>query len=165
MAARPGSFASNTLQYKSAFEKNEVKIYGPDATVDCIVPEDIGRFCGRVLAEGPQDEQRAIYLYGPKLLSQMDAVKTLAKVLGKNPKIEIANEQDAYKLFVEERGVPVPIANYMIRQSGKTAGEQISGIRLSDYRRAAVPMFKKYSGRKGTTFEEWAEQNKRKFVS
>jgi uncharacterized protein YbjT (DUF2867 family) len=164
VAVRPGSFASNTRQYKAGLEKGEVKIYGPDAKVDCIVPEDIGRVCGTVLSKGPQDEQRAIYLYGPKLLSQTDSVRTLAKALGKNPKIVSADEQDAYKMFVEERGVPVPLAKYMISRAGRTATghSQVFGYPVSEEQLSNV---QKYSGRKATTFEEWVEQNKQMFVS
>ena len=164
VAARPGSFSSNTLQYKAGIEKGEVKIHMPDAKVDCIVPEDIGRVCGTVLAKGPQDEQRAIYLYGPELMSQIDSVRILAKALGKNPKIEIANEQEAYKMYVEERGVPVPVAKYMIRQAEKTDGgqSQVFGYPIDEEELSNV---QKYSGRKGTTFEEWVEQKKQMFVS
>ena len=162
VAIRPGSFASNTLHYKAALEKGEVKIYVPGAQVDCIVPEDIGRVCGRVLARGPQDEQRAIHLYGPELLSQMDSVRILAKALGKSPKIRIANEQDAYKMFVEEDGMPVPVAKYMIRQAGKTEQGQVLGYPVSKEELSNV---QKYSGRRGTTFEEWVEQSKQMFVS
>jgi uncharacterized protein YbjT (DUF2867 family) len=164
VAVRPGSFASNTLQYKAGLEKGEVKIHMPDAKIDCIVPEDIGKVCGRVLAKGPQNKQRAIYLYGPELLSQTDSVRILAKALGKNPRIETANEQDAYKMFVEERGVPVLIAKYMIRQAEKTVTEQseVFGYPVSKEQLSNV---QKYSGRKGTTFKEWVEQNKQMFVS
>ncbi|MCJ1403210.1 hypothetical protein MMC11_006433 [Xylographa trunciseda] len=164
LAVRPGAFASNTFQYKAGIEKGEVKIYGPDARVDCIVPEDIGRVCGTILAKGPQDEQRAIYLCGPELFSQKDSVMILAKALGKNPEIEIANEQDAYKMFVEERGVPAIVANYMIRQLGKTipGKYQVFGYPVSEEDMSNV---QKYSGRKSTTFEEWVEQNKELFLS
>jgi uncharacterized protein YbjT (DUF2867 family) len=164
VAARPGSFASNTLQYKTGLKKGEVKIHRPDAKVDCIVPEDIGRVCGTVLAKGPQDEQRAIYLYGPTLFSQTDVVKILAKVLGKDPKIVSLDEQGAYKMFIEERGVPVPLAKYMINQAGKTitGHNEVFGYAVSEEQLSNV---QKYSGRKATTFEEWVEQNKQLFVS
>jgi uncharacterized protein YbjT (DUF2867 family) len=164
VAARPGSFADNTLQYKAGFEKGRVKIHIPDAKVDCIVPEDIGRVCGTILAKGPQDEQRAIYLYGPELLSQMDSIRILAKVLGKNPKIEIIDEQDAYKMFIEERGVPAFLAKYMIDRMGKNVTEhsQVFGYPV---REGELSNVQKYSGRKATTFEEWVEQSKYMFVS
>lgn len=164
VAARPGSFASNTRQYKAGFEKGEVKIWMPDATVDCIVPEDIGRVCGTVLAKGPQDEQRAIYLYGPELLSQRDSVMIVAQVLGKSPKIEIVAEEDAYKMFVEERGLPAPLARYMTSQGGKpfTGHSQVFGYSVEEEQLSNV---QKYSGRKATTFKEWVEHNKQMFVS
>jgi hypothetical protein len=164
VAARPGSFASNTRQYKAGIEKGGVKIYMPDAKVDCIVPEDIGKVCGTVLAKGQQDEQRAIYLYGPELLSQTDCIRILAKVLGKNPKIEIIDEQDAYKMFIEERGAPASLAKYMIGRMGKNITEhsQVFGYPVREEQLSNV---QKYSGRKATTFEEWVEQNKQMFVS
>jgi len=164
VAARPGSFASNNVQYKAGLQKGEVKIFAPDAKVDNIVSEDIGRVCGTVLAKGPQDEQRAIYLYGPEVLSQTDSVRILAKVLGKNPKIEIADEQEAYKMFVEERGMPAPIAKYMISRAGKSSDghNQVFGYTITEEQLSNV---QKYSGKKATTFEEWVEQNKQMFLS
>lgn len=164
VAARPGSFASNTRGYKSQLEKGVVKIHMPDATVDCIVPEDIGRVCGTVLAKGPQDDQRAIYLYGPKLMSQTDCVKIIAKALGKSPKIEAMNEEEAYKMFVEERRVPPHIAKYMVSQTGKTVSgqRQVFGLPVGEEELSNV---EKYCGKKGTTFEEWVDQNKSTFMS
>ena len=164
VAVRPGSFASNTVLYKAGLAKGEVKVFGPDALVDNIVPEDIGRVCGTVLAKGPQDERRAIYLYGPELLSQMECVKILAKVLGKSPKLEIADEQEALKMFVEERGLPPFLAKYMVEQSGKTAADKslVFGYPIKE---EDLPNVEQYSGRRATTFEEWAEQNKQSFLS
>jgi hypothetical protein len=163
VAARPGWFASNTLQYKPGFEKGELKIYAPDTKVDCIVPGDIGRVCGTILARGPQDEQRAIYLYGPELLSQRDAIGILAKVLGKNPKVEIIDEQDAYKMFVEQ-GMPGPYAKYMVSRMGKNNTDHLTVLGFP-VREEDLSNVEKYSGRKATTLEEWAEQNKQMFVS
>ena len=164
VALRPGSFASNNTQYKGGLAKNEVKMFGPDAMVDNIVPEDIGAVAGRILAKGPQDEKRAIYLYGPELMTQKDCVNVLAKVLGKDPKIEIANEQDAYQMFVEERGVPAPIAKYMIGVVGRigTGKTLVFGYPVTEEDLGNV---EKYSGRKATKFEEWVVKNKHLFTS
>jgi uncharacterized protein YbjT (DUF2867 family) len=164
VAARPGSFASNLRQYKPGLERGEVKVFMADATVDCIVPEDIGAVCGTVLAKGPLDKERAIYLYGPKLLSQREAVRIVAKALGKDPGIRAATEQDAYKMFIEERGVPLPIAKYMISRASKTVPGhlQVFGYPVTEEQLLNV---QKYSGRKATSFEDWVEQNKQSFVS
>ncbi len=165
VAARPGSFASNTLHYKGGLEQGVIKMFGPDMTVDCIVPEDIGRVCGTVLANGPQDDQRAIYLYGPELLSQLETVKIIGDALGRDPKIEECDAQGAYKMFVEERGLPAPLAEYMVRQTQKgfATGEDLVFGHTID--REHLGNVEKYSGKTSTTFMEWVEQEKGKFVS
>jgi uncharacterized protein YbjT (DUF2867 family) len=164
VALRPGSFAGNTLQYKGGLQKGEVKIHGPDAKVDNIVQKDIGVVGGTILATGPQDENRAIYLYGPELISQKDVVKIIAEELGKSIKTEKSDDKEAYKLYVEERKVPPPIAEYLIRRGGGSdAGkQQVFGYTVTDEQLTNV---EKYSGKKATTFREWVKQNKDIFVS
>ncbi|KAL8893996.1 MAG: hypothetical protein Q9192_004723 [Flavoplaca navasiana] len=165
VAIRAGSFASNTLQYKGGLKQGIIRIFGPDMTVDCIVPQDIGRVCGTILANGPQDDQRAIYLYGPELLSQSETVKIIGDALGQDPKIEECDAQGAYKMFVQERALPAPIAEYMVRQTQKgfAKGEdQVFGHTID---REHLGNVEKYSGKRSTTFKEWVEQKKEKFVS
>ena len=163
VAVRAGSFASNTLQYKAGLEKDEVRIFMPDAKVDCIVPEDIGKVCGTILAKGPQDQERAIYLYGPQLLSQKETVRILAKAIGKNPKIEVADENFASEMFAN-RGIPAPVIKYMVSQMERSMNGQseVFGCPVSQEELLNV---QKYSGSKATTFEEWTLQNKQQFVS
>ncbi|EXJ95661.1 hypothetical protein A1O1_00783 [Capronia coronata CBS 617.96] len=164
VAARPGSFASNTTQYKAGFESGLVKIFTPDATVDAIAQEDIGRACGTVLVKGPLDENTAMYLYGPQLISQADCVKTLAKVLGKSPTIETMEREEAYKNFTEQRHWPAPLAEYMIKQLGfiDPARSLVFGYPVGAEQLSSV---EKYTGKKAITFEEWADQNKQMFIS
>lgn len=163
VALRPGSFASNMLQYKSGLKQGQAKIFLPDGRVDCIVPEDIGRVAGTILAKGPQDQQRAIYLYGPTLLDQGEAVRSLARALGVNePRIENVGkgqEDEAYKMLTENRGLPPPIAKYMISQLDREIkGEnQVFGYSVQQEELSNV---EKYSGKKGTSFEEWVTANK-----
>lgn len=164
VAARPGSFASNTIQYKAGIESGLVKIFAPESTVDCIVQEDIGRACGTVLVKGPRDGNTAMYLYGPQLISQADCVKTLAKVLGKSPVIEAMDREEAYKTFTEQRRWPSPLAEYMIKQLGvvDTTRNLVSGYSIDAEELSSI---KKYTGKKAITFEEWAERNKQLFIS
>jgi uncharacterized protein YbjT (DUF2867 family) len=164
IAARPGSFASNTLQYKAGFESGLVKIFAPDATVDNIAPEDIGRACGTVLVKGPPHEDPAMYLYGPQLTTQADCVKTLAKVLGKNPTVATMDREAAYKTFTEERHFPAPLAEYMIKRAEITSpeGSVVFGYPVTDEQLKSV---ERYTGKKGMAFEEWVEQNKQMFLS
>jgi uncharacterized protein YbjT (DUF2867 family) len=166
IAARPGSFASNTFQYKGGLQEGLVRLHGPDAQVDCIVPEDIGRVCGTVLAKGPLDGEKALYLYGPKLLAQREVVEILAKVLGKSVKIETSTKEEAYKTFVEVRKVPERFAKYMVSGVEKSQSDAsrttVFGYTVEEQQLSNV---QRYSGKKATTFEEWAEQNKHVFSS
>ncbi|RAO70360.1 uncharacterized protein BHQ10_006372 [Talaromyces amestolkiae] len=164
VTARPGSFASNTIQYKAGIESGLVKIFAPESTFDCIAQEDIGRACGTVLAKGPLDGNTAMYLYGPQLISQADCVKTLAKVLGKSPTIETMDREEAYKTFTEQRQWPIPLAEYMIKQLGivDPARSLVSGYPVGAEQLSSI---ERYTGKKAMTFEEWAERNKQMFIS
>ena len=164
VAARPGSFATNTRQFKSGIQSGEVEIFGPDATVDCIVSEDIGRVCGTILANGPQDDERIIYLYGPELIAQKELARRIAQAVGKNPKIASLTPEGAYKMFVEQRGAPPPVAKYMSSQSteGFPGEKRVWSVPVTDELLLNV---EKYSGKKATTFDEWLEQNKGLFSS
>lgn len=163
VAVRPGSFASNVLQYMKGIEQGEVKIFMPDAMVDGIVQEDIGRVSGTILAKGPQDSERAIYLLGPELIPQKDTVRIVAKAIGKDPKIGSASAEEAYKSQIEERGLPPFVADYMVRQGGKAKGkDNVFGYHVTEEMLSNV---QKYSGKRATRFEEWTEQNKHTFTS
>lgn len=163
VAARPGAFASNTAQYKAGLQAGEVGVFGLQSVVDCIVPADIGRVCGTVLAHGPPaDGQRHLYLYGPRLYSQEECVGVLARGLAKEPKIVAVAEQDAHKLFGH---MPPALVDYMIRHQRMPvpSGElQVFGYPVTQDQLSNV---ERYSGSKATTFPEWVEQNKQLFLS
>lgn len=164
VAVRPGSFASNELQYKSGFEKGDVKITFPKSKIDCIVPEDIGRVSGTVLAKGaPEDGNHAIYLYGPQFISAHESVATIARVLGKSPKVSDCEEGEARKILIEERGYPPPLADYFMAQTKTPGGpDELFGKKVNPADRGNV---KKYSGFEATTFEEWVRENQENFTS
>ena len=163
LVVRPGSFASNERQHAPAVQKGTVKLFKPDALIDCIVPEDIGRVCGTILAKGaPADGNRRIYLYGPELMPQKKVVQILADGLGKEITIGEANENDARETFAA-RGVPPPLADYMIRRIQTMIpgeGLQVFGYPIEDEQMRYV---EKYSGKKPTTFAEFVEKNKGMF--
>ncbi|MCJ1443780.1 MAG: hypothetical protein MMC23_004280 [Stictis urceolatum] len=164
VALRPGSFASNTSQYKSGIKGGEVKMFTPDIKVDGISPEDIGRVGGTVLANGtPKDGNNRIYLYGPELLSQRTTVEIIAKVLGKSVKIGTADEEEALRQMLEERSVPEPVARYILEKEKKSKS-QPSLMFGHDFDQADFGNIQKYTGKKPTTFEEWVSVNKDVFA-
>lgn len=163
VALRPGSFASNELQYAPSFRKGEVvRITFPRQRVDCIVPQDIGLVAGTILAKGPpEDGNRTIYLYGPHFLRPGDIVATITRVLGRKPQVKACEEADARKVLVE-RGNPPPLAEYFMRQSLRCTGQdgEIVGRRVNPADRENV---QKYGGAKATTFEEYVRENRGEF--
>ena len=163
VAVRPGYFASNTRVYKAAFAAGKYKLYKPQATVDCIVPEDIGRVAGTVLVEGARDGEREIVLYGPELRTQREVIGVLERILGKKVEIEVVEgEDDAYRMFAE-RQMPPPVAKYMIDRFGKSVGDnQVLGYPVKE---EELRNIEKYSGRPATTFEAWVEQDRKSFIS
>ena len=164
VAARPGSFASNNVQFGAGIQRGHVRVLSPDTPIDCVVPEDIGRVCGTILAKGPQDDQRVIYLYGPELRTQREAIMVIAKVLGKTVTVEPMSEEEVYKMYVEDHKLPEPYAKYLIRQATKTPSH---GLHCYGYplTQAQLSNVEKYSGKPATRFEQWVEQNKDKFGS
>lgn len=159
---RPGSFSSNNMQYKKGLEDGLVKIMGPDMRVDNIVPEDIGRVGGTVLAKGLEGKDRVIYLYGEELLTQRETVEVMAKVLGKSAKIEKSSEEEAIEMF-KARGIPPPLMDYMIRRSRVTpsAGSNVFGYSVE---KEELKNVQRYTGKKFTTFEEWMQTVKGAFA-
>lgn len=166
VALRPGSFATNNIAIKQDLHRGTVRIYKPDRLIDHIVPEDIGRVAGTILAKEPQDEERAILLFGPKLWSPVDTTNIIAKKVGKDPKIVFIEEPEAYEMFVKEGapgGLPEVLVRYILDMVNKSVPGQsdVWGFPVTE---KLLHNVEKYSGKKATTFEDWAEQNKQMFM-
>lgn len=156
VAVRPGAFATETLQRKTAINAGEVKLYAPDFKFDLVTPIDMGRVSGTILTHGPRNNQRKVYVYGPKFLSQKEAVETIAKVLGKEVKISNITEQEELETRLQA-GTPRPIAEYLVQTLGKA-----DGWHRTNYEEG-VENVQLYTGKPSTGFEEWVEANKERF--
>ena len=78
---RPGGFATNVLHWKKDLDQGHVRLYCPKAQFDYITPEDMGQVGGVILAGGKQvDGKKEVYLFGPNMTAQEDAVKTISKI-------------------------------------------------------------------------------------
>ena len=155
VAVRPGGFATNMLRYKSEIAAGEVKLYTPNFKVDCITPIDMGRVSGIILARGPKNGQRKVYLYGPQIPSMSDAIQTIAKLLGKNVNITTIDAQEALEQYLKF-GLPKPMGEYMIRRFGT---DEDATIARSHYEEG-VENVQLYTGTPSTGFEEWVAANK-----
>ena len=169
VAVRPGSFASNSLRWKKMVMGGEVKIAYPEALFDWISPGDIGRVCGRLVAEGPQAVDRkagknVVRLCGPEVMSQRDAIDTIGRVIGQDIKVTQLDEQEGVEFFMKSAHLPESAARQLVQmlkkrvEGGKSDGGY-EGLRYEE----AVANIQKYGGRRPTSFHQWVEENKGEF--
>jgi uncharacterized protein YbjT (DUF2867 family) len=158
VAVRPGGFATNLIIHNRDIAAGDVKVYKPNYTFDCVTPIDMGRVSGIILAQGPKDGQRKVYVYGPQLITTAEAIHTIAKVLGKTVKITALNAEEAMELFLSN-GLPKPVAEDMIRIYGKDEDAKVSCAHYEE----GVQNVQLYTGSPATGFEEWVAANKSLF--
>lgn len=161
VAVRPGGFATNLLRQKEGIRAGDVKMYGPGFKIDCITPVDIGGVIGTILAEGPRDGQRKVFVYGPAILSQKQALEIIGEVLGKEIKVSGVGAEEALAQYLA-KGAPRPMAEYMIRALGDTDPNLEDGSWLAHYKEG-MENVEKYTGRTATGFREWVEANSELF--
>lgn len=157
VAVRPGAFATNLLRQKEGIRTGEVKMFGAGFKIDCITPVDMGGVIGTILAEGPRDGQRKVFLYGPQILSQKQALEIIGEVLGKEIKVSGIGAEEALAQYLA-KGAPKPMADYMITALGDTDPELEDGSWLAHYKEG-MENVQKYTGKPATGFREWVEAN------
>lgn len=159
VALRPGGFATNLLRYKQGIEAGEVKIYAPGFKFDFITPIDMGHVGGTILVQGPRNGQRKVYLYGPQVIAQGDAIAIIGKIIGKDIKVTALSEQEALDQYTQA-GIPKPMTEYIVRKSGDTSNE------LADHAcyNIGVENVQLYTGESSMGFKEWVEANRRLFI-
>ncbi|CAG8922834.1 unnamed protein product [Penicillium salamii] len=160
VSLRPGGFATNLLRFKKGIQAGEVRIWAPGFKFDCITPGDMGRVGGTILVHGPKNGQRKVYLYGPRLIAQGDAIVAIGKIVGKDITLATIGEKEALDEYIAG-GIPKPLAEYMVQKSASTSNE------LTD--RACydigVENVELYTGKPSTKFEDWVEENKELFLA
>ncbi|KOS44937.1 hypothetical protein ACN38_g4139 [Penicillium nordicum] len=156
VALRPGGFVTNLLRFKDGIEAGEVKIWAPGFQFDCITPDDMGRVAGTILVQGPRNDQRKVYLYGPQLIAQGDAVVAIGKIIGKDVKITIIDEEEEALDQYLEHAPSKPFAEYMVQKFASTSNELTNRACY----KTGVENVKLYTGKPSMKFEDWVEANK-----
>lgn len=160
VAVRGGAFASNIHQFKYGIAQGNVQVVGPDFLIDTVVPGDIGRVAGSVLASGPKNGQREVYVYGPKVRSQKDAIETVASILGKKISISPMSEEQGAEMFKQH--MPAPFATYLAKTfASPDLGESIWGRNHYD---EGVKNVLTYTGKPGMSFEDYVKTNTGEFT-
>ncbi|KAK4895645.1 hypothetical protein LTR49_028257 [Elasticomyces elasticus] len=157
-AGRPGSFATNSLRYKAGIAASEVKLLGKDFPADGVTPDDMGEVSGTILALGPKNGQRVVYLYGPDLLTQGSTVQVAGRVLGKAVKLASQEPEEALEQMTQTFGSK-PLAEYLVRMNTERS---YVGARFPHYDEG-VENVQLYTGRPAMKFEDWVESNQELF--
>ncbi|KAF9872947.1 hypothetical protein CkaCkLH20_09457 [Colletotrichum karsti] len=164
VSLRPGYFSSNLLRWADDIKQGEFKVPYPNVTWDFIAPQDIGRVAGLVLAKGIDavDGQNAVYLCGPNMISQEDAIKTVEEVTGKY--IKVIKIGDAEYLELSDRQVPRSVGEVLLKSMADRAQGRADDIFSPAVYQEGVANLEKYGGAM-TTLKDWVRQNKTAFLA
>jgi uncharacterized protein YbjT (DUF2867 family) len=167
-AIRPAFFANNVnMWYHAGLRKGEVEVAHPTAKFDYISQTDIGTVCGAILAnpdfqtldEG--SNAKSVYLCGPELMTQTEAMDVISKGLGREIKVkEVSQEQWVANIGIPHMKLALEGIGEGMKENIKTDGRAMYPEEM--YAQSQKNM-KKYLGREPTTFSEWVKQNKAAF--
>lgn len=158
-AVRPAYFNTNIFMYLSSIQRGEIDLFCPTARLDYIAPEDIGAVCAGILTSPPQGHA-LVYLCGPTIHTQAEAMNIIGKALGKQIKVNEVSEQqwkDGMKGVMPE-GALNSVAKEM-RESAE--GKENYPEELYN---EAVGNILKWKGKKGLELEDWVAEGKGEFV-
>lgn len=154
---RPAYCASNALQMRCGILAGEVRLPNPDAVLDWVVPEDVGRVCGGILAGAPCE--RVVSLVGPQLLSLGEVVRTVGRVVGRDVLVRGIEVEEAVSEVCSKGGFSVEMARLYV---GDMVGVR-RDISLAPAYQGALGNIFKYTGRPPVRFQTWLEENRKLF--
>jgi uncharacterized protein YbjT (DUF2867 family) len=157
-AIRPAYFSSNIIQFISEIKNGKIEVAFPKARFDFIAEYDIGAVAGALITQEKGQFPREVYLYGPQLLSQQEALEILAREMGREVKItELSEGKWREKMSM----LPQPLMDAFVKAGRENTppmtdyGEQYETEKYN---------IQKYTGREPTTFHEWVDRQKWAFV-
>ncbi|RAH47373.1 SDR family oxidoreductase [Aspergillus brunneoviolaceus CBS 621.78] len=160
VAVRPSFYATNIRWWLAAAAEGRVGMAYPEAKFDLVVPEDIGRVCGTLLAQGSGMVQgNYVNLLGQEELALGDAVRLLSReTTGKEVEVVTVGEEEEIECFVAKLGFPEPLARAVVQQNR----EQSLGLGRGLVNFATDTDFTRnvyrITGSQSTGFREWAQQ-------
>jgi uncharacterized protein YbjT (DUF2867 family) len=142
---RPNSFMSNALRWRPQLEEGDV-IRGPFGQVAIAVvdPNDVGAVAARALTTADHEE-RTYRLSGPEALRPAEQVAILARYVGRDLRFEAQSDEQA-RAEMEEQMPKEYVDAFFDFFSAGTVDET-----------TVHPTVEEVTGRKPSTFEQWAE--------
>jgi uncharacterized protein YbjT (DUF2867 family) len=164
-AVRPGYFATNALRWRPMVAAGEVKIPFADAIFDWIDERDIGAVAGKLLAGNSQalsavPSDGGLPICGAELISQRQAAETVAQTLGKDLKITSLTGEEGAQFYVDEAGIPEPMAKQLIKLLRERDEQGPTGqYGESKFSNGQINI-RRVTGKDPTGFAQWAEHHK-----
>lgn len=158
VAVRSGCFITNLLSEKKGITQGKVELYGGDFEQDNIVPRDLGNVIGNILVSGSRDGQKIVYAYGPEILTIHDSIAKIGTALGKDLSITPLGPKEGYEKYVNN-GMPGLYAKFMVDTLAGKGPDKGNGERFPYYEEG-VRNVEVYTGKPGTTLENWVKENK-----
>ncbi|MGA7991143.1 MAG: SDR family oxidoreductase [Thermoanaerobaculia bacterium] len=147
---RPNGFMQNLANQQAAAIKSQGAFYFPaaDTRISHVDVRDIARVAATVLTSSGHSG-KAYELTGPEALTYADMAATLARVLGKPVKY-VAISDDDFRKALGGSGTPAPVVEALVDLFAfykRGGAARISGD------------IEKVTGRKATSFEDYAREN------
>jgi uncharacterized protein YbjT (DUF2867 family) len=159
LAVRAGGFATNALRQLADIRNgSEVPLFAPRLLMDWITPNDMGEVIGAILANGPEvlHGQQAIYLYGPDMISQWDAIQMLGQALGKSDlHLKELNEQEGVDYYATSVGPAV--AKDLVKTFSEAQKRDGPESVYAGYAEG-VENIRRFTSRSPTRYGEWVKE-------
>jgi uncharacterized protein YbjT (DUF2867 family) len=152
VALRVGAFATNTLRWRAGIASGQIDLESPNTEYDFITPTDMGRVGGRILVDGQSHGQHIVYLYGPQLMAQKDAIAIVIRALGKD--VQVVEGRHELSKQPATKGQRV-----IVRLGPEERKSDWFSVAYDNFHEG-VDNVSKYTGEPGTSFKSWVEENK-----
>lgn len=158
-AVRPAYFNTNIFMYLSGIKAGKVDLFAPSARLDYIAPEDIGAVAAGILVNPPKSYE-LVYLCGPTIHTQAEAVGIIGKALGKEIMVNGVSEQEWKDGF---KGAMPEAALESVAKEMRESAEGKENYPEDLYREATGNVLR-WKGDKGVELGEWVAERKEQFV-
>jgi uncharacterized protein YbjT (DUF2867 family) len=148
---RPGEFMTNTFMWADQIRATGVvRAAYANAATAVIDLDDIAAVAARVLLDDGHYGRRYL-LTGPEAVKRVDLVRQIGRAIGRDLRYEELAYDDALKELEPTMG--------------EYAAWYLDGMNsLVDHPQPVSPWFERITGRRGTSFAEWARRNASAFM-
>jgi len=148
---RPGEFMTNTFMWADQIRATGVvRAAYANAATAMIDLDDIAAVAARVILDDGHAGQK-YPLTGPEAVKRIDLVRQIGQAIGRDLRFEELTYQEALKELESTMG--------------QYAAWYLDGMNaLVDHPQPVSPWFERITGRRGTTFAQWAQRHASAFI-